>query len=177
MASLKILCALQVHKKTEISELDEYVSKLSEFIKNGEDGVFDGVNVNYNDFVRVLFGWTYHEVTNGSEKFTFFLDREYNLCGKRAEFSGKTATSVCWYVKGKKDGLETVMYPCGAPSRETWWKNGKKHGLETEWYHNGSLSFRTNYKDGLRHGDCEIYGVSERNKLCYIVKFENDLAQ
>ncbi|AHA46197.1 hypothetical protein ISTM_299 [Insectomime virus] len=172
MASLKILCATKVCEKSGIVELDDYVKELSEFIRKGEDGIFDSMKVNYADFVRILFGWKHFTENSCS----FFLDKEENLCGKMTEYSGKSVLREAWYINGKKEGLEITRYTNGEKFTETHWVNDKKNGVETEWHRDGTLAFQTDFKDDLRHGKFVIYGVSpeQANKVVLTMKYEND---
>lgn len=171
MASLKLLCASKVSEKTGISDLDEYVSRLSDFVQRGEDGVFDGIFVRYNDLVRFLFGWRYFEYQDER----FFLDSDDIVCGPYKEMCGDIVLLQSFYRNGELDGFETIRNSSGVKKRQTFWLNGKKHGIETEWYNDGSLASKTEYVNGVQHGEYTIYSVSieKKNQIVAVLLYKD----
>ncbi|AQM73371.1 MORN repeat-containing protein [Noumeavirus] len=171
MASLKLLCASKVSEKTGISELDEYVSRLSDFVQRGEDGIFDGIFVRYNVLARFLFGWRYFEYRDER----FFLDSDDNLCGPYKEICGDVVLLQSFYRNRQLDGPQIIRSPSGVKKRQIFWVNGKKHGIETEWYNDGSLASKTEYVNGVQHGEFTIYSVSleKKNQVVAVLLFEN----
>jgi antitoxin component YwqK of YwqJK toxin-antitoxin module len=78
-----------------------------------------------------------------------------------------TLSRKCYYVNGKKEGVERTWYTNGKKHEECYNVNDVKEGIYKEWHSNGKLYKEYNCVKGDSDGIFEIYTVDGRLEVTY----------
>ena len=71
-----------------------------------------------------------------------------------------TIKKSTYYLKDKKDGLETEYYTNGTIMVTTYYVNGLKHGVETIYDANGKAYKQTFYREGIKQWETNYLSSS-----------------
>lgn len=72
-------------------------------------------------------------------------------------YSSRKKKSVCFYVKGRKNGLFRSWYENGNKKLEIWYVKGNKDGLYQHYREDGTIYREIEYKDDLKDGQYQEF--------------------